>query len=197
MSYSPSTTSETEFDELPILLPEQEGVLVGRVESEELDSALAAYYVHWRGHIVLGVYEEGEFLPTTTVEEESQVMADQVRTLVNLDVEPELSEIGKNLLKAWHIADLTTLGTKESHVYALREVGGFDRQLTADILNISPSTVDSHLQAAKRKRREAQNLLSLGQDDSRRQQSRASDHDPVLVEVIDEIDEADEFMRAQ
>lgn len=197
MSYSPSTTSETEFDGIPILLPEQEGVLVGRVESEELDGALAAYYVHWRGHIVLGVYEGGEFRPTTTVEEESQVMANQVRTLANLDIESELSEIGKNLLKAWHIADLTTLGTKESHVYALREVGGFDRQLTADILNISPSTVDSHLQAAKRKRREAQNLLSLDQDESRRRQSSASDHDAVLIEVIDEIDEADEFMRAR
>jgi len=197
MPYSPSTAGETEFDGLPVLLPDQEGVLIGRVEGEESYGTLAAYYVHWRGHIVLGVCEEGEFLPVTTVEQGSQIMADQVRILATLDTESELSNIGKTLLKAWHISDLTTLGTKEAHVYALREVGEFDRQLTADILNISSSTVDSHLQAAKRKRREARNLLSLEQDEPRRQQSSTSDHDAILVEVIDEIDETDDFMRAR
>lgn len=188
MPHTLTPTNETELDGLPLLIPDQEGVLIGRVDIGEPRS-LAAYYIHWRGHIMLGVYEDGEFAPASTFEHESRVIADQVQALTTFDAEIQLSTIGRTLLKAWHIADLSSLAQKEAHVYALRELGGFNRQLTADILNVSPSTVDSHLQVAKRKRREAQNLLSLDQQKVQEQQSSTHDHDSILVEIINEIDD--------
>ena len=188
MSCTSTPTDETELGGLPLLIPDQEGVLIGCVEIGE-PRMLAAYYIHWRGHIMLGVYEDGEFAPASTFEHESQIMANQVQALTTLDAEVQLSTIGRALLKAWHIADLSSLAQKEAHVYALRELAGFSRQLTADILNVSPSTVDSHLQVAKRKRREALNLLSLDQQKAQEQQSSTHDHDSILVEVINEIDD--------
>lgn len=189
MTHEPSPVDETELNELPVLLPDQGGVLIGRVETGEPHGKLAAYYVHWRGHIMLGEYKDGELTPVSTFEHESQIMADQVRALTALDVEVALSTIGRELLKAWHVANLTSLGTKESHVYTLRGLGGFSRQRTADILNVSPSTVDSHFQVAKRKQQEARNLLSLDQREASEQSPTTRPHDSILVEIIDEIND--------
>ncbi|PSQ07128.1 hypothetical protein BRC95_04995 [Halobacteriales archaeon QS_5_68_33] len=50
---------------------------------------------------------------------------------------------------------------KQARVYALREKAGFGRDETAAILNISPSTVDTHLQRAKEKLATAENLVQF------------------------------------
>ena len=50
---------------------------------------------------------------------------------------------------------------KQAHVYALREKAEFGRDKTAVILNISPSTVDTHLQRAKEKLAAAENLVQF------------------------------------
>ncbi|ELZ21082.1 hypothetical protein C475_19028 [Halosimplex carlsbadense 2-9-1] len=82
-----------------------------------------------------------------------------VREFSIADVETELSSVGNALLQAWHFGDLTPLSHKQAHAYALREKAGFGRDETATILNISPSTVDTHLQRAKEKLAAAENLV--------------------------------------
>ena len=54
-----------------------------------------------------------------------------------------------------------SISHKQAHVYALREKAEFSRDETAAILNISPSTVDTHLQRAKEKLTAAENLVQF------------------------------------
>lgn len=159
MPHQPTVSAETEFDGLPRRLPDQDAILVGRVGGDTEFSGLAAYYIHGRGSILLGRYENREFMPEYTIECESRLMSACVRAFTTADAETELSSVGNGLLQAWHFGDLTPLSHKQAHVYVLREKAGFNRDETAAILNISPSTVDTHLQRATEKLTAAENLV--------------------------------------
>ena len=159
MSHQPTVSEESEFDSFPRRLPDQEAILIGRVSGDSEFDGLTAYYIHGRGNILLGRYEDREFAPGYSVECESRLMSACVREFSRADVETELSSVGKALLQAWHFGDLTPLSHKQSHAYALRERAGFGRDEAAAILNISPSTVDTHLQRAKEKLAAAKNLV--------------------------------------
>ena len=161
MPHQPTVSEETEFDGLPQRLPDQSAVLVGRVIGDGEFTGLAAYYIHGQGSILIGHYEHPEFKPEYTIECESRLMSACVRGFSTADVETELSTVGKALLQAWHFGDLTPLSHKQAHVYALREKAGFSRDETAAILNISASTVDTHLQRAKEKLTAAENLIQF------------------------------------
>jgi len=165
MPHQPTVSDETEFG-LPHRLPDQDAVLIGRVVSNDEFGGLAAYYIHGRGNILIGRYENREFIPEYTIECESRLMSACVREFSRADIETELSGIGNALLQAWHFGDLTPLSHKQAHVYALREKAGFGRDETAAILNISLSTVDTHLQRAKEKLAAAENLVQFVRMDS-------------------------------
>jgi len=165
MSHQPTVSEETEFG-LPRRLPDQDAVLVGRVDSNDEFGGLAAYYIHGRGTILIGQYENREFIPEYTIKCGSQLMSACVREFSRADVEIEQSSVGNALLQAWHFGDLTPLSHKQAHVYALREKAGFGRDETAAILNISPSTVDTHLQRAQEKVAAAEYLVQFARMDS-------------------------------
>jgi len=166
MPHQPTVSEETEFDGFPRRLPDQDAILIGRVSDDSEFSGLVAYYIHGRGSILLGRYENREFVPEYTIDCESRLMSASVREFSRADVETELSSVGKALLQAWHFGDLTPLSHKQAHVYALREKAGFRRDETAAILGISPSTVDTHLQRAKEKLAAAENLVRFVRVDS-------------------------------
>lgn len=167
MPYQPNVSEETELDGLPLRLPDQNAVLLGRVVDDDSEFAgCAAYYIHGRGSVLLGSYEKHEFRPSYTIECESRLLSACARAFSSLDLETDLSSIGKALVQAWHFADLTPLSHKQAHVYALREIGEFSREETATILNIAPSTVDTHLQRAQEKRDAAENFVRLLHTDS-------------------------------
>lgn len=159
MPHQPTVSDETEFDGLPRRLPDQNAILVGRVVGDRPFGGLAAYYVHGQGSILLGRYQGQEFMPEYTIECESRLMSACVREFSTANAETELSSVGEALLSAWHFGDLTPLSHKQAHVYALREKAGFSRDETGAILNISSSTVDTHLQRAKEKLTAAENLV--------------------------------------
>jgi len=160
MAHQPTLSEETEFG-LPRRLPDQDAVLVGRVVSNGQFGGLAAYYIHGRGNILIGRYENREFDPEYTIECESRLMSACVREFSRADIDTELSSIGDALLQAWYFGDPTPLSNKQAHVYALREKAGFSRDETAAILNISTSTVDTHHQRAKEKVVAAKNLVQF------------------------------------
>ncbi|UHQ96335.1 RNA polymerase sigma factor [Natrinema halophilum] len=166
MPHQPTVSEETEFDGLPRRLPDQKAVLIGRVVGDGEFSGLAAYYIHGRGSILLGQYTSREFMPEYAIECKCRLMSACVREFSTANAETELSSVGKALLQAWHFGDLTTLSHKQAHVYALREKAGFGRDETAAILNISPSTVDTHLQRATEKLTAAENLVQFVRVDS-------------------------------
>lgn len=165
MAHEPTVSEENERDGYPRLLPDQDAVLVGRVVDETGFSGAAAYYIHGRGEILLGRYENREFMPESAVECDSRLMSACVRSFSTADATVELSSVGKALLQAWHFGEHTPLSHKQAHVYALREKGDFSRDDTAAILNISPSTVDTHLQRAGEKLTAAENLLQFVRTD--------------------------------
>lgn len=72
-----------------------------------------------------------------------------VKAFADLDATVELSRVGDAMIDAHALADTGILGDKQAHVYALREVHGFERGETVTILNANPSTVDSHLRQAR------------------------------------------------
>lgn len=177
MPHQPTVSEETEFDGLPRRLPDQNAILVGRVNGETEFSGLAAYYIHGRGSILLGQYENQEFMPEYTIECESRLMSACVRAFSTVDAETELSCVGNALVQAWHFGNLTPLSHKQGHVYALREKAGFGRNETAALLNLSPSTVDTHLQRAREKLAAAENLVRFVRVDS----DKLADADPDFL----------------
>lgn len=159
MPHQPTVSDEIEFDTFPRRLPDQSAVLIGRVTGDGEFAGLAAYYIHGRGDILIGRYKTQEFIPEYIIKCESRLMSACVRAFSTADVETEPSTVGKALLQAWHFGDLTSLSHKQAHVYALREKAGFSRDETAAILNIAPSTVDTHLRRANEKLTAAENLV--------------------------------------
>ena len=180
MPHQPTISEEIEFEGPPRRLPDQDAVLVGRVVDDSEFGSLIAYYIRGRGDILLGRYEDREFVPEYNVECESRLMSACVREFSRADVENELSSVGKALLQAWHFGDLTPLSHKQSHAYALREKADFGRDETAAILNISPSTVDTHLQRAEEKLAAAENLVRFVRVDP----ENLADADPEFFDEI-------------
>lgn len=159
----PALQDRTELNSLPLYLPEQNAVLIGRLTGEEPDlDGKAAYYIHWRDGIHIGDYDsEGHtFTPEFALEAESRVMSQQVKVLSELDATVELSSIGESLMDAYEYARTGQLPEKQSHVHALLE-HGFTRQEMAKILNISPSTVDSQRMSAREKVEAAHAFVEL------------------------------------
>ncbi len=187
MSHQPTVSDETEFDGLPRWLPDQNAVLVGRVVGDRPFGGLAAYYVHGQGSILLGRCQRQEFMPEYTIECESRLMSACVREFSTANAETELSSVGKALQQAWHFGDLTPLSHKQAHVYALREKAGFSRDKTAAILNISPSTVDTHLQRAKEKLTAAENLVRFVRVDA----EELADAHPDFFDEVEVSNKAD------
>ncbi len=187
MPHQPTVSDETEFDGLPRRLPDQNAILVGRVVGDRPFGGLAAYYVHGQGSILLGRYQGQEFMPKYTIECESRLMSACVREFSTANAETELSSVGEALLSAWHFGDLTPLSHKQAHVYALREKAGFSRNETAAILNISPSTVDTHLQRAKEKLTAAENLVRFVRVDA----EELADAHPDFFDEAEVSDKAD------
>jgi DNA-binding CsgD family transcriptional regulator len=187
MPHQPTVSEETEFEGLPRRLPDQDAVLVGRVIDGSEFSSLVAYYIHGRGDILLGRYENREFVPGYTIESESRLISACVREFNRADVDTGLSSVGKALLQAWHLGDLTPLSHKQAHVYALREKAGFGRDETAAILSISPSTVDTHLHRAKEKLVAAKNLVRFVRVDA----EDLTDADPEFFDDAGVGDDAD------
>jgi hypothetical protein len=187
MPHKPTVSEETEFEGLPRRLPDQDAVLVGRVIDGSEFSSLVAYYIHGRGDILLGRYENREFVPAYTIDSESRLISACVREFSRADVDTGLSSVGKALLQAWHFGDLTPLSHKQAHVYALREKAGFGRDETAAILSISPSTVDTHLQRAKEKLVAAKNLVRFVRVDP----EDLADADPEFFDDAGVEDDAD------
>ena len=62
MPHQPTISEETEFGGPPRRLPDQDAVLVGRVVDDSEFSSLVAYYIRGRGDILLGQYENREFV---------------------------------------------------------------------------------------------------------------------------------------
>jgi len=165
MPHQPTVSEEMEFG-LPRYLPDQEAILIGRVSGDSEFSGCAAYYIHGQNAVLIGRYAQKEFSPEHTVECERRLMSACVREFSAANIETELSNVGKALLQAWHFGDHTPLSHKQAHVYALRERGKFSRDQTATILNISPNTVDTHLQRSKEKLSAAENLVQFVRVDS-------------------------------
>ena len=159
---------QTEIEDLPLYLPEQNAVLVGKVLDGESDMAnKVAYYVHWRDGVYLGSFdaEDRAFAPRYALEADSRIMSHQVEEFTQLDAQIELSTVGRALADAYDYAETELLPDKQAHVYALRE-HGFDRREIADILNVSPSTVDSQRYGATEKVEAAEAFVSLQREKS-------------------------------
>lgn len=111
---------------------------------------MAAYYVHWRGGVYIGSYNEADdaLTPQYSTELEERMMSHQVKAFDEMDVQKELSSIGNALLDAYDFAKTQAIANKRAHVLALQPVNGFTRNQTAEILNVSPSTVDSQRTSA-------------------------------------------------
>lgn len=62
---------------------------------------------------------------------------------------------------AEQLAETGVLGPKQAKVYALRDVHGIGRSDAADVLELSPNTVDNHLADARNNVQGARDLLSL------------------------------------
>lgn len=158
----------TEIEGLPLYLPDQNAVLVGKVEDGTADVAgKVAYYVHWRDGVYLGDYDavDHTFTPEYELDAERRVMSHQAKAFSQLDAPVVLSSVGEALLDAYDYAETELLPDKQAHVYALREYG-FDRRDVATILNVSPSTVDSQRYGATEKVEAAEAFVSLRQEKS-------------------------------
>ena len=115
------------------------------VDEESEVAGQPVYYIHWRGSALIGQYESEDdtFSPIFSPDVESRVMSDQVYAIRESEPEVEFSSVGKALYNAWLLSSTGIIGKKQAHVLALLKAD-FSRSDIATILNIEPSTVDSH-----------------------------------------------------
>lgn len=166
MSTTAPLQDRTELGSLPLYLPDQNAVLIGRITDDESDSnGRAAYYIHWRDGIHLGDYDpvSHSFEPELALEADSRVMSHQANAFSEQELEVALSSIGGALVDAYDYAMTGQLPEKQAHIHALRG-HGFGRQEISKILNISPSTVDSQRRSAEQKVESAYALVGLEQE---------------------------------
>lgn len=151
---------KTELDGYKVYLHKQEAVLIGEITDETSQYAgQPAYYMHARGDVVIGEYSSDTetVAPTLAVDCESRVMAENAYSFDELEIDHQLSTVGKALRDTWHlVSENDVLGNQQAHVYVLRDIHEFSRGDTATVLKIDPSTVDSHLYTAREKVKSAQ-----------------------------------------
>ena len=94
MPHQPAISEETEFGGPPRRLPDQDAILVGRVVDNSEFSSLVAYYIRGRGDILLGRYEDREFVPGYSVECESRLMS----ALLNSRTQADISRLSHSTL---------------------------------------------------------------------------------------------------
>lgn len=140
----------TELDGLPLYLEKQKAVLVGRVSAtvESPLADMAAYYMHARGSVVVGEQAGERLVPEQLIDCDNHLMSENAKAFEALTVPVELSSVGEALLDAAALAESDILGDKQAHVYSLRDIHGFTRGETATVLDVEPSTVDSHRYSA-------------------------------------------------
>ncbi|MEZ3142360.1 sigma factor-like helix-turn-helix DNA-binding protein [Halobaculum sp. MBLA0143] len=147
-----SLTDQTAFDGYRLYHDDQEAFLIGRItDSDSQLTGRPAYYTTASRDVVIGSYDEQRAMvvPETAVDCDSHVIAHNARAFDQLSLEHELSPLGTALRDAWELSQTDVLGVKQAHVYALRDVHEFSRGETATVLGVEPSTVDSHLYAAR------------------------------------------------
>lgn len=155
---------QIELCRAPLHLPKQNAVLVGHITDEESEmSGMTAYYIHGQGSISIGKYNEEDeiFTPQYSTESEARLMSHQAKEFSEIDIERELSSVGKALLDAYDFAETGAMADKQAHVFSLQLLNGFTRSQTAEILNISVNTVDSHRISATEAARAAVAFVSL------------------------------------
>lgn len=138
--------SEHEGSDFPWCIPDQQAVLIGWVTDEESEmGGMPAYYIHWRDGLFVGAYNEKDdrFSPRYSPDTEGGGMSEQVHEFKTSTPEVGLSRVGRALHNAWSLHESGMIGVKQAHVLALHRAG-FSRSEIAQILNIEPSTVDSH-----------------------------------------------------
>lgn len=128
-----------------------------------------AYFNPLRQSIMLGEVYGDEFTEEAYLEApQAESLEDHIRNLIETaqeeDVEFSLSRQALGLLYGDMLAEGEWLPEKQAKVYLLRTVFGIDRQRTAAVMGISPSTVDSHLRAATPKVEAAKNLTGALHD---------------------------------
>lgn len=156
--------SQTEFGGVPVFLPEQNAVLVGRISDNESEMAgMEAYYVHWRGGVYIGNYNEADnaFTSEYSTEVSERTMSRQVKSFKEMDVDVELSDIGESLLDAYEFIETGAVSSGQGHVFSLQIVHNFTRNEVATILNSSPDTVDAQRRAAAKELENASDFLKL------------------------------------
>jgi len=129
----------------------------------------AAYFNPLRQSIMLGEVYGDEFTEDAYLEApQAESLEDHIRNLIETaqeeDVEFSLSRQALGLLYGDLLAEGEWLPEKQAKVYLLRTVFGIDRQRTAAVMGISPSTVDSHLRAVTPKVEAAKNLTGALHD---------------------------------
>lgn len=163
MTATSALQDRTELDGLPLYLPSEQAVLIGRVVDDESEmTGLAAYYIHWKGGLHIGTFHHDDhgFAPEFEIEADSRVMSHQATRFSEMEVAITLSSIGSALLDAYRYEETGQLPPQQAHVLALLEAG-FDRQDIGDILNISVSTVDNHRRSATEKAVAAHEFVAL------------------------------------
>jgi len=128
-----------------------------------------AYFNPLRQSIMLGDVYGDEFTEDAYLEApQAESLEDHIRTLIETaqeeDVNFSLSRQALGLIYGDILAEGKWLPEQQAKVYLLRRVCGIDRQRTATVMGISPSTVDSHLRAVTPKVEAAKNLTGALHD---------------------------------
>ncbi|MCU4800299.1 sigma-70 region 4 domain-containing protein [Halobacteria archaeon HArc-gm2] len=171
----PSENITSEDTHPSIIRPEEEREIDESAEPEPTFiyvgeyAGKAAYFSPLRQSVVLGEVRRGEFtedgyLPAPDAERLEDHLRNFITTARDEDVEFSLSKQAAALLYGDLLAESEWLPEKQAKVYLLRSVFGIDRQRTATVLGIAPSTVDSHLRAVTPKVNAAKDLTTALQD---------------------------------
>ncbi|SEO40109.1 Sigma-70, region 4 [Halorientalis persicus] len=129
----------------------------------------AAYFNPLRQSIMLGEVHGAAFTEDAYLEApKAESLEDHIRNLIDTaqeeNVEFALSKQALGLLYGDLLARGEWLPEKQAKVYLLRRVFDIERQRTATVLGISPSTVDSHLRSVTPKVEAARNLTEALHD---------------------------------
>lgn len=144
-------------------VPEPTFIYIGEYASK------AAYFNPLRQSIMLGDVYGDEFTEDAYLEApQAESLEDHIRILIETareeDVEFSLSRQALGLLYGEMLGDGEWLPEQQAKVYLLRAVFDIERQRTATVMGIAPSTVDSHLRAATRKVEAANQLTDALHD---------------------------------
>jgi hypothetical protein len=161
--YPPIIHPEDERERDESAAPEPTFIYIGEYASK------VAYFNPLRQSIMLGDVYGDEFTEDAYLAApQAESLEDHIRALIETaqeeDVEFSLSRQALGLLSGELLADGEWLPEQQAKVYLLRTVFGIERQRTATVMGIAPSTVDSHLRAATSKVEAAKQLTDALHD---------------------------------